>query len=86
MPVPSTLPLCATRADDDSSDTSTRAPILLHGRQVPRLLHHHNRFLTCPNCCHLWRMQYCAMSAHRRQSAIDGGLQLQEEVGMEGFL
>lgn len=74
MPVPSTLPLCPTRADVCSPDTSTRAPLLLHGCQVPRLLHHHDRILTRPNCRHLWRMQHCAMSAHGRQSEIDGGL------------
>lgn len=49
-----------------STDACPRSPLLLHGRQVPRLLHHHHRLLACPNCCHLWRLLDCPMSANRR--------------------
>jgi hypothetical protein len=52
-------------------DTCARAPLILHGRQMPRLLYHHNRLLARADSCHLWRLLNCPMSTHRWQSPAD---------------
>ena len=46
-------------------DACARTPLLLHGRQMPRLFHDYDRLLTRTNCRHLWRMQYRAMPTDR---------------------
>ena len=61
-------------------DARPRSPLLLHGRQVPRLLHNHHRLLARPNRRHLWWLLNCSMPANRRQGSIDRGVQFQEEV------
>jgi len=43
-----------------------RPPLVLHGRQVPRLLHHHHRLLPRPDRCHLPRMHHRSLPADRR--------------------
>jgi hypothetical protein len=61
-------------------DSRPCPPIILHGRQVPRLLHHHHRLLTRPDRRHLRRLLNGAMSTHRRQGSADGGLLIPKKV------
>jgi hypothetical protein len=42
-----------------------RSSIILHGRQVPWLLHNHYRLLTCPNRCHLRRLLDSSLPTNR---------------------
>ena len=62
------------------TDARPRAPLLLHGRQMPWLLHHHDRLLTRTNRRYLWRVQHRIMSTYRRQGAVDGGVLIPEKV------
>lgn len=61
-------------------DTRARAPILLHGRQMPRLLHHHHRLLARPDRRHLRRLLDGALPADGRKGAVDGGMFVPEKV------
>ncbi len=61
-------------------DTRARPALLLHGRQMPRLLHHHDRLLARPNRRHLWRLLDGPLPADGREGAVDGGLLVPEEV------
>ena len=63
-----------------STDPSTWSSLFLHGRQVPRLLHHHHRLLTRTNRRSLRRLLSGAMPAHWWQGKADRGLLIQEEV------
>ena len=65
-------------------DACPRSPLLLHGRQMPWLLHNHHRLLTRPNRCYLWRLLNGSMSTYWRQGTLDGGMQFPEEVGVAG--
>ena len=56
------------------------APLLLHGRQVPRLLHHHHRLLARPDRRHLRRLLDRPLPAHRWQGPSDRGLLFPPEV------
>jgi hypothetical protein len=51
--------------DPQSSDPRARPPIILHGRQMPWLLHHHNCLLARPNSCHLRWLRDRALPTHR---------------------
>ena len=61
-------------------DACPSAAVVLHGRQVPRLLHHHHRVLSCTNSRHLSGLLDRALPTHWWQSPIDRGLLVQEEV------
>ena len=61
-------------------DACPRSPLLLHGRQVPRLLHNHHRLLARPNGSHLRWLLDGFMSTYWRQGAVDRGMQFPEEV------
>lgn len=63
-----------------SLDARSRPPILLHGRQVPRLLHHHDRLLARPNRRRLRGLLTGALPTYRWQGAVDGGMLVQEKV------
>jgi len=65
---------------EDSRPSST---ILLHGRQVPRLLHNHYCFLARTDCRHLRRLLDCPMPAYWWQGQAHRGLLLPKEV--DGF-
>lgn len=61
-------------------DACSRPPILLHGRQVPRLLHHHHRLLARTNRRRLRRVLTGPLPADRRQSKTHRGLLVPEKV------
>lgn len=63
-------------------DTGARPTVLLHGRQVPRLLHHHHRLLARPDRRHLRRVLDGAVPAYGWKSTTDGGLFVPEKVKM----
>ena len=69
-------------------DSRARSAILLHGRQVPRLLHHHHRLLTRPDRRHLPRLHNRALPADGRKGEAHRGLFIPEEVDAypSGFL
>lgn len=48
------------------TDARPSPPLLLHGRKMPRLLHHHDRLLARPNRRHLRRLLHRALPAHGR--------------------
>lgn len=52
-------------------DARARPPLLLHGRQVPRLLQHHDRLLSRPDRRHLRFLRDRPLPAYRRQGAFD---------------
>lgn len=62
------------RSNLQSLDPRPRPPLLLHGRKMPRLLHHHNRLLACPNSRDLRRLLDRAVSAHWWESEINRGM------------
>lgn len=49
-----------------TSDPRPCSSLILHGRQVPRLLHHHHRLLTRPDRRRLRRLLAGPLPAHRR--------------------
>lgn len=49
------------------------AQLLLHGRQVPRLLQDYHRLLPCPDCRVVRRMLHRPLPTHRRKGQADGG-------------
>ena len=63
-----------------NADPCAQPPILLHGRQVPRLLHDHHRFLTRPDRRHLPGLHHGPVSADGRQGSINRGLLFPEKV------
>lgn len=65
------------------TDPRTRAPILLHGCQMPGLFHHHDCLLACPDRCDLRRLLHRALSTHRRQGQVNRGLQFPAEVDFD---
>ena len=62
------------------TDPRPRTPLLLHGRQVPRLLHHHDRLFARPNSRHLPRLLDCALPTNGRKGAFDRGMLVPAEV------
>jgi len=62
------------------TDPRSRAAILLHGRQVPRLLHHHNRLQPRSDRRCLRRLLAGAVPAHWWQGETHRGLLVPEEV------
>lgn len=56
------------------------SPLLLHGRQVPRLLHHHHRLLPRTNRCHLRWLLDCALPTNRWKGPLDRRLLLPKKV------
>ena len=63
-----------------TSDPGARSPLLLHGRQVPRLLHNHDRLLPRANRRHLPGLHQRAVPADRWQGQTDRGLLFPEKV------
>jgi hypothetical protein len=63
-----------------TTDPSASASIILHGCQVPRLLHNHHRILPRSNGCHLRRLLDRPLPAHRWQSQTHRGLLIPKEV------
>lgn len=61
-------------------DPRARPALLLHGRQVPWLLHHHDRLLARPDRRHLRRLLDRAVPADGRQGEVDGGVLFSAEV------
>jgi hypothetical protein len=61
-------------------DSRSRPTILLHGRQVPRLLHHHYRLLARPNRRRLRRLFTGALPTHWREGSAHRGLLFPEKV------
>ena len=55
-------------------DTRTSPPFLLHGRKVPRLLHHHDGVLTRTDGGRVRRVQHGAVPADGREGEVDGGM------------
>ena len=47
---------------------------------MPRLLHHHDSLLARADGGGVWRVQHSAVSADGRESAVDGGVFVPEEV------
>ena len=62
------------QSDRKHTDSRPRPPLILHGRQMPRLLHHHDRLLARTDRRRLWWVQHRAVSAYRWESAVDGGM------------
>ena len=62
------------------TDPRTRPALLLHGRQVPRLLHHHDRLLARANRRRLRRVLAGAVPAYGRQGETNRGVLVSEEV------
>ena len=67
-------------SDSEMTDPRTRPPLLLHGRQVPRLLHHHDRLLARANRRRLRRVLAGAVPAYGRQGETHRGVLVSEEV------
>ena len=63
-------------------DSCAYAPLFLHGRQVPRLLHHHHRLLARPDRRRLCRLLDRPLPAHRWQGQTHGGLLFPEKVNV----
>jgi hypothetical protein len=63
-----------------SIDPCACSSIFLHGRQVPRLLHHHNRLLARSDRCHLCRLLDGSLPTHRWQGQAHRGLLVPTEV------
>ena len=63
-------------------DSCAYAPLFLHGRQVPRLLHHHHRLLARPDRRCLCRLLDRPLPAHRWQGQTHGGLLFPEKVNV----
>lgn len=72
------------RTSDTASvtDPCAYSPILLHGRQVPRLLHNHHRLLTRPDRRRLRRLLNGALPTHRWKGQIDRGMLVPEKVNV----
>lgn len=64
----------------DDADPRARPALLLHGRQVPRLLHHHDGLLARANRRHLRRLLDRAVPTDGRQGSADGRLLVPEKV------
>lgn len=67
-----------------TAGSCARSPVLLHGCQVPRLLHHYHRLLARPDRRHLPRLHHRPLPAHRWQGQTHRGLLVPEEV--DGYL
>ena len=63
-----------------SSDSCPRPTLILHGRQVPRLLHHHYRLLARTNRRRLRRLLSGPLPAYRWQGQTYRGLLFQEKI------
>lgn len=61
-------------------DSGPRSSLLLHGRQVPRLLHHHHRLLARTDRRHLPGLHHGALPTHRWQGPSHRGLLVPPEV------
>jgi hypothetical protein len=48
-----------------ATDPRARPPIFLHGREVPRMLHHHHRLLPRPDRRHLPGLHDRSVPAYR---------------------
>lgn len=63
-----------------STDPCAPAPLLLHGRQVPRLLYYHHRLLARPDRRYLRRLLDRPLPAYWWQGPSDRGLLVPPEV------
>ena len=63
------------------ADISTRPTIVLHGRQVPRLLYNHHRLLTRTNSRRMRRMLTGSLPTDWWQGKTHRGLLVPEKVG-----
>merc|ERR1719452_69813 len=69
------------REEEAQAEALSPAPQqLLHGREVPWLLQDYHRVQPCPDCRRLCWVLHCSVSANRRKSQVDRGLQFQEEA------
>jgi hypothetical protein len=62
------------------TDPRIRPAQLLHGRQVSRLLHNHDRLLARPDRGRVRRLLAGAVPADRRQGAADRGVLVPQEI------
>lgn len=62
------------------SDPRSRSSLFLHGRQVPWMLHNHNRLQPRTDCRRLRRLLAGSVPADWWQGKVDRGLLVQEEV------
>lgn len=62
------------------ADPCTSTALVLHGRQVPRLLHNHHRLLARTNRRRLRRLLDRSLPANRRKGQTNGRLLVPEEV------
>lgn len=62
------------------ADPGPRPPVFLHGRQVLRLLHHHDRLLPRPDRCHLPGMHDRSLPADWWKGPAYRGLLFPEKV------
>jgi hypothetical protein len=64
-------------------DPRIRPAELLHGRQMPGLLHNHDRVLARPDGGGVCRLLAGAVPADGRQGAADGGVLVPQEMSVE---
>merc|ERR1711997_528918 len=60
--------------------------LLLHGRQVPRMLQDHHCFQSCTNCCSVRWLLHSSLSAHWWPSKAHRRMLLQEEATLKIYL
>ena len=65
---------------ETKTDARPRSPVLLHGRQVPRLLHHHDRLLARTNRRRLPGLLAGAVPADGWQGEAHRGVLVPEKV------
>ena len=68
------------KADDYPAEPCPCPKILLHGCQVPRLLHHHHRLLARTNRRHLRRLLDRSLPTNRRKGTSHRGLLFLQKV------
>lgn len=62
------------------SEPRSSSSIILHGCQVPRLLHHHNRLLPRTNCSYLRRLLDCPLPTYWWKGSSDRGMLFPKKV------
>ena len=77
---------CAKSATHSNPDSCSRSKVLLHGRQMSRLLHHHYSILPRSNCRRLCGLLDCSVSANRRESPTHRGMLVSKKVDKWGYL
>ena len=66
------------------AEASGPAPqLLLHGRQVPRMLQDHHSFQPRPDCRPVRGMLHRSLPTDRWKGEVNGGLLLQEEATLD---